>query len=267
MSWVASSSPDPIVPSVHFIWTRFQAVSRVYISEIHWSQRPTKSLYKVLRYFAHLQRLTKMPGPSLQKRGASEREGKINKSPKWELPTLILNHQNLTVGKLSTREFIKNSLKTSHYHNHDQRKFSNEQLSTMIFFTWAPGYGLQNCPSSSNCVSKKNHNHYEHTLSKEQLSNHISNVSNWIGFVKLLVQQQLLLTKKKLIKVVDNSVQCYHHGHTITTITTKSMPFSWFLSSALPNPCLSLSSYRLQCKTNAFLFDPTTCTVKPKPFY
>ena len=81
---------------------------------------------------------TKMPGPSLQKRGASQREGKINKSPKWELPTLILNHQNLTVGKLSTREFIKNSLKTSHYHNHDQRKFSNEQLSTMIFYvsTW-----------------------------------------------------------------------------------------------------------------------------------
>ena len=132
LSWVASSTSDPIVPSVHFIWTRFQAVPRVYISEIHWSQRPTKSLYKALRYFAYLQRLTKMPGPSLQKRGASQREGKINKSPKWELPTLILNHQNLTVGKLSTREFIKNSLKTSHYHNHDQRKFSNEQLSTMI---------------------------------------------------------------------------------------------------------------------------------------
>ena len=113
------------------------------------------------------------------------------------------------------------------------------------FFTWAPGYGLQNCPSSSNCVSKKNHNHYEHTLSKEQLSNHISNVSNWIGFVKLLVQQQLLLTKKSSSR----------WSTTVFSAITTTTPSP----QSRPNPCLSLGSYRLHCQTHAFLLVPIAC--------
>ena len=100
---------------------------------------------------------------------------------------------------------------------------------------------------------KKNHNRYKHTLSKEQLSNHISNVSNWIGFVKLLVQQQLLLTKKSSSR----------WSTTVFSAITTTTPSP----QSRPNPCLSLGSYRLHCQTHAFLLVLIACSVKPMPFY
>ena len=68
---------------------------------------------------------------------------------------------------------------------------ANCQMSncpTMIFFTWATGYGLQNCPSSSNCVSKTTlpQSRPTHIVKWATVQPCFFYVSNWIGFAKSL---------------------------------------------------------------------------------
>ena len=65
--------------------------------------------------------------------------------------------------------------KPNHYHNHDQRKLSNEQLSNHDFFLreQLDMVGKIDRLAATASQKKHYHTHDQHTWSNEQLSNHV----------------------------------------------------------------------------------------------
>ena len=94
---------------------------------------------------------------------------------------------------------------------------ANCQMSncpTMIFYMSNNWIWFANLPVQQQLRLKKKHyhNHNQHTLSNEQLSNHVF-LHEQLNRVCKIARLAATASKKKLIKVVDNSVHCHDHDH------------------------------------------------------